>query len=124
MALKINNRKGEIVRDPHEFKKKYQIYCERFSGVTQKNKTIIFTYLKDMELGRNTSGQKGERSYSRLCALLHRMKKLCQWIEKEYQKNLEELTDLDLAVLFKKLYDGEIVKVNGNPYKCTVIVFT
>ena len=75
MALQINNPKGELVFDPYKHKERYQRHGNSIEGIANKDREIILRLLKDFELGRNVSGTKGERSYTRLNTLKSRLKK-------------------------------------------------
>lgn len=108
---------NDEIRDPHCKKAYYLKRSQSVPGVTKENESIILQYLQDMELGRNVSTVKGERSYGRLNALYTRMRRLAMLFEEHFSKNLIELTDLELAKLFKMLRDGVILSNKGKAYR-------
>ena len=117
MALQINNPKGELVFDPHRQKERYEKTGNSIEGIADKDREIILRLLKDFELGRNVSGAKGERSYTRLNTLKSRLRRISELLALHYQKGLTTVTEAELIQLFKNMKDGVIKKADGKPYK-------
>ncbi len=117
MALQINNPKGELVFDPYHHKERYQRGGNSIEGITNEDREIILRILKDFELGRNVSGTKGERSYTRLNTIKSRLRKISELLAMHCKKGLTTATEEELIQLFKGMKDGLIKKSDGKPYK-------
>lgn len=120
MALTLNNTAGELVIDPYKNKEKYLKNGKILDGVSNRNQELVCAYLTDMEKGKNVSGVKGYRSFTRLNTLRSRMLKLAQLTEQQFNKNLDELSDDDAIRLFKDMHDGVIKKVDGKQYQSVI----
>jgi len=117
MPLQINNPKGELVFDPYNQKQRYEKFGNSIEGITDKDREIILRMLKDFELGRNVSGSKGERSYTRLNTLKSRLRRISELLTMHYKKGLTTATEGELVQLFKNMKDGVVKKSDGKPYK-------
>ena len=117
MALQINNPRGELVFDPHRHKERYEKSGNSIDGIASNDREIILRLLKDFELGRNVSGTKGERSYTRLNTLKSRLRKISELLTRHFKKELTTATEVELIQLFKRMKDGQIKKSGGKPYK-------
>ena len=117
MALAINNPKGELVFDPYNQKERYEKFGNSIEGIANKDREIILRMLKNFELGRNVSGTKGERRYTRLNTLKSRLRRISQLLGRHYKKGLTTATQEELIQLFKNMKDGQIKKTDGKPYK-------
>jgi hypothetical protein len=116
MTLNVNSTK-ELMVDPHHHKEKYLRWNRRFANVSKENEELLLKFMRDMEIGRNVTGKKGKRGYGRLNTLKSRMHIITKFFEKEYNKNLIDLTDEDVILLFEKMRDGTILKSDGGRYK-------
>ncbi len=112
MAL---NTESETIRDPYQHKKKWLEHKnKRDKDLTTENHTTIREYLHDMEHGINVGGcTKGGRSYTRLRTIKSRMNILSKFFQTETGKNLTELNEEDVLMLFSKMRKGEIQKQKG-----------
>ncbi len=116
MTLNVNSTK-ELMVDPHHHKEKYLRWNRRFVNISKENEELLLKFMRDMEIGRNVTGKKGKRGYGRLNTLKSRMHIITKFFEKEYNKNLIDLTDEDVILLFEKMRDGTILKSDGGRYK-------
>jgi integrase len=105
------------VKDLYNAKQRYHTTPHAIDDFHPLDQPIITAYLKDMELGRNVGGKKGERTYLRIYTLRCRLRLLARVIQEHFPtKRLTTLTDLELHDLFKRMRDGKITKSDGKPY--------
>lgn len=117
MGLKIDNTAGERVIDPYNHKDRFLKKRDNLSDFPDGSKDIIRRFLYDMSMGRNVSGNKGARSYTRLNTLRSRLKRVAQFLARYYNTTLHEATEDQIVDLFMKLRTGEIKKTDGGLYK-------
>lgn len=110
-------------RDIYDSKNKWRSYLEdhsnnKIEGLSDYNSKLILDFLRDMELGKNTSkhSPKGERSYLRLLSLKSRL----IFISKQFnKKKLTALSKDDVHKLFSDMKNGVLKKADGKSYKST-----
>jgi len=107
------------VYDPYDYKTKWENLKGDLNSCSKKNRILIDSYLKDMELGLNVKSVKGKRSYSRLVTLRYRMKRLDELTREMFDVDFINLTDRNVAKLFNDMREGKIKKRNGQPFKST-----
>lgn len=120
MAIQINNPKGEIVFDPYHSKKTFEKSHEKKINSFQKqDKDVITEYIKDMQIGRNVSGNKGKRGYIHLNTLLSRLIRISEFSEKLYKKPLIKLNAKELHNIFDSMKEGKLRKKDNQRYAST-----
>jgi len=117
MALNLNNKKGETVIDPYSHKERFERIGLTIKGVSERNRTLIQQYLKDMQNGVNVGGSRGYRSFARLNASKYKITKIARLFEEFKSKNLDALSEEDVIDIFKRMDEGIITREDGLPYK-------
>jgi integrase len=108
-------------RDPYHHKERWEEWklknANGVIGVSKKNSELILEFLRDMELGKNTSPKsaRGERSFIRLNTLRDKLVFFC----KKFNKDLNKITEDEIHLLFSSMRNGKILKKNGEVYKGT-----
>ncbi len=108
--------------DPHYRMKLWNNWKERnkngIEGISKINSDLVMGHLIDMERGVNVSkmSKPGSRSVSRLHPLAFNLKKLAWWFEDLYKKDMVDLTEDEVLDFFQQLKEGEITKLDGDPY--------
>src|SRR3989344_4229336 len=108
-------------RDPYHHKERWEAWkLKNFNGVvgvSKNNSDLILEFLRDMELGKNTSPKaaRGERSYTRLNTLRDKLVFFCR----KFSKDLNKITEDEIHLLFSSMRSGKILKPNGEAYKGT-----
>lgn len=112
MAL---NPDAKGIIDPYNHKNAWARSKKKDSdGLTSKNANTIREYLHDMEHGVNIGGStRGGRSYTRLLTIKSRMATLARLFQTHTKKNLSDLTEKDVLLLFSKMRKGEIERTRG-----------
>ena len=92
------------------------------SDLSRENSEIILNYLKDMELGLNTSlsSKKGARSFTRLNTIRLRL----TFLAKKFKKildvdNIKKLTEQQVCSFFVDMRKGVIKRQDGHRYRAT-----
>jgi integrase len=92
------------------------------SDISRENSEIILSYLKDMELGINTSlsSKKGARSFTRLNTIRLRL----TFLAKKFKEllnvdNMTKLTEQQLCSFFVDMRKGVIKRQDGQRYRAT-----
>lgn len=121
MALQINNQMGEVVIDPHNYKRRFDNNTvKQLELFSETDRLLVNRYLTDMRLGRNVSGQKGGRGYAHLNTLTSRLVRLSELFQQKYNKGLTEMTSNELHDIFLDMREGRIKKKWGKGvYKST-----
>jgi integrase len=110
--------------DPYNNKEKWVNWKEKngcqIRGIAKPSSNIVLRYLKDMEMGMNTSmvSKKGSRSPTRLNTLKNRLIFVIKHLENLYGiDNIEKITEQQICNFFSKMRCGEIKKRDGMIYK-------
>ena len=110
--------------DPYNNKEKWAKWKERngcqIQSINKLTSDIVLKYLKDMEMGVNTSmvSKKGARSPIRLNTLKNRLIFVIKHLENLYGiENIEDTTEQQICDFFSKMRGGEINKTDGTTYK-------
>jgi len=92
------------------------------SDLSRENSEIILNYLKDMELGLNTSlsSKKGARSFTRLNTIRLRL----TFLAKKFKKildvdDIKKLTEQQVCSFFVDMRKGVIKRQDGHRYRAT-----
>jgi integrase len=117
MKIDPYNHKGKWVRWKIKLKKSGSI-----PDISRENSDIILRYLKDMELGINTSlgSRKGARSFVRL----NNIKQRLIFLSKKFKNifgldDLTELTEEQICSFFVDMRNGIIRRQDGGKYRAT-----
>lgn len=110
----------------NEYKNRWDNFKNSFPkksipGISSQNANMIYSYVKDMELGLNVGSStcKGGRSYRRLIDLKDRLTTFARWFEDKYNiTDLSKLTEQDLHTLFHDLRGGIIKNRLDREYRC------
>lgn len=123
MPLDIDNAKGELVVDPYRFKERYRQWDRKLPGISPENEAIIVRYLEDMRRGLNVrpGARKGKRGFHRLVTQRDRLARLCKLLSAHFSESTiapsapEDIKRFEnsVTVLFEKMEDGEIRRLNG-----------
>ena len=116
--MALNHYAKESVRDLSHLKERYEnwkIQPTTLADLSQKNKDLIFSYVTDMEAGKNVCRQ-GQLSYPRLTNLTTRIPVIARWINQQYDIDICDVTNDQMIKLFDKLRKGGITKANGERY--------
>lgn len=130
MPLNPHNPKGELVRDPHLHKNRYERWKQRkdlvvhINGqareITGPNRDIILRYLQDLEYGVNMlPGRRGQRGNAHLNTTRTRLSRLAWMLAENTRKNLAELTRKDVVPFFHAMRNGTTISHKGQRYKST-----
>ena len=109
----------------NEYKNRWDNFKNSFPkksipGISSQNANMIYSYVKDMELGLNVSSKscKGGRSHRRLIDLKDRLTIFAKWFEEKYNINdMSKLTEQDLHTIFHDIREGNIKNRFGQNYK-------
>ena len=111
-------------RDPYKHEEQWLRWKNKNKGrileISKENSDLVLDYLKDMEMGINTSAvsRKGSRSFIRLNTLRNRMIFLIKKFEKKYKiTNISKLTEKQVCNFFAGMRSGEIKREDGQNYK-------
>jgi len=108
-----------MVLDPSKHKEKYESWkkTKKLKDISKYNSKLIVEFLDDMERGYNV-GRPGNRSYSRLNNLRHRMRWMAFQMEKAYKKDkVTDLTKKEFSDFFNILMrKGKIKNRFGKSY--------
>jgi len=111
-------------RDPYKHEEQWLRWKnknrDRILEISKKNSNLVLDYLKDMEMGINTSAvsKKGSRSFIRLNTLRNRIVFLIKKFEKKYKvTDISKLTEKQVCNFFAGMRSGEIKREDGKNYK-------
>ncbi|MBD3204515.1 tyrosine-type recombinase/integrase [Candidatus Woesearchaeota archaeon] len=118
MAARTHAKHIDVV-DPNNSRRRFENWKKKNTkGLFPQDVKLIEEYLDDMLNGINVSKTKrGQRSYSRLSALTHKIPKVAHWIKDRYNKRIIEVTNRECHLLFNDLRNGVIKTRQGKPYK-------
>jgi len=114
--------------DPYDHRGKWTRWKDKVGelggipDISRQNSDIILRYLKDMELGINTSikSKKGARSFIRLTTVKQRLIFLARKFEETLKINdMTELTEQDVCSFFVDMRNGVIRRQDGRKYRAT-----
>ncbi len=110
--------------DPYNHKILHERWKENpiNNNISKINNKTLFSYVEDMEMGRNISrfSKKGARSHIRLNKMRQKIYFICELLEK-YQgvKDIRKTTEKQIHKLFYDMTNGTIKRLDGCIYKST-----
>jgi len=121
MALNVDNPKGETF-DPYDSKARFiEGKDEQLNSIQIESRAVISQYINDMSKGNNVSSKianKKKRGYNHLNTLLSRLKKICEYIEKEtHKRDITTVTAEEMKEIFNKMEDGTYKYKSGKTLK-------
>ena len=117
MKIDPYNHEGSLTR--------WKVKVREFGGIpdtSRQNSEIILNYLRDMELGLNTSfsSKKGARSFTRLNTVRQRMTFLARkFKEILHVDDITKLTEQQVCSFFVDMRKGVIKRQDGRRYRAT-----
>jgi len=93
---------------------------ERIASISPKSSESVLKYLRDMEMGINTSAsaKKGSRSPTRLNTLKNRLVFTIKQLEARYKiEDITKITESQICDFFLNMRNGTIKKQDGTNYK-------